>query len=297
MVEFLIQWYMRNGLMARHETVTLSRGYGRRTKGFRVASERDTAATIGDEPLQLFRKFGDRVRVCVGERRADAIQQIQQQFPDTRLILLDDAFQHRPVQPAVNLLLTDYNRLFYTDHPFPAGRLRERRHGAIRADAVIVTKCPLDLPETDQHRITTAIRCYARADAPVFFAGLAYDLPVAFASQQPIDRVGPVVLVSGLANADSLESHISRSFTLLTHRRFADHYAYTRADLEQLVQQLPPGALLLTTEKDWVKLDALLTPAERAQWPLAYLPVRLQPLATSVGKLDDFLRTATLKKY
>lgn len=296
MVEFLIQWHFHRGLAGEQEVVTLSRGYGRRTKGFRVAGADDTSATLGDEPLQLFRKFGDRVRVCVGEHRAGAIRAIQQRFPETRLILLDDAYQHRAVRPDVNLLLTDYNRPFYADHPFPAGRLRERRHGAARADAVVVTKCPPDLPDADRQRIADAIRLYASRDAPVFFAGLAYDQPVAFADGQPVQWAGPVVLLSGLASADPLEAYVRETFALLRHDRFPDHYAYSRADLESRVKSLPAGAALLTTEKDWVKLDALLTPAERARWPLYYLPVRMQPLSASADAFERFLlRSGILK--
>lgn len=289
MIEFLIDWHTGVGGIAAYETVTLSRGYGRQTTGFRLAQASDTAATIGDEPLQLFRKYGHRVRVCVGERRADAIQTIQQRFPATRLVLLDDAFQHRAVEPHTNLLLTDYNRPFYADHPFPAGRLRERRHGASRADAVIVTKCPLDLPVATQQTIAQAIRQYSHPEVPVFFAGLRYARPLRFADRQPTDLPGPVVLVSGLANADSLEEYVRTSYDLRHHHRFPDHYPYTRADLDRLVQDLPGGAVLLMTEKDWVKLDALLTPAERAQWPLYYLPVRMEPLVDSSVGLGQFL--------
>lgn len=284
-IEFLIEWSLTQ--MAPHfsKTVILSRGYGRRTKGFRVAAEQDTAVTIGDEPLQLYRKFGRWVRVCVGERRADAIRQIRRQFPQTRQILLDDAFQHRAVRPQVNLLLTDYNRPFYTDHPFPAGRLREDRSGARRADAVIVTKCPDDLGPAAQEQIRRHIRPYVHPETPIFFAGLHYGSPMSFAKQQPADNFRELVLVSGLANADPLEHYVRQTFSLRQHRRFADHYVYSRADLDQLLAQLPPGAALLTTEKDWVKLDALLTANERARWPLYYLPVKMRFLD---GQYDTF---------
>ncbi|WP_332367845.1 tetraacyldisaccharide 4'-kinase [Spirosoma telluris] len=141
MIEFLIKRYAFLVTNRLAETATLSRGYGRLTRGFRNANDTDTAETIGDEPLQLYRKFGTHVRVCVGERRADAIQKIQEIHPETKRILLDDAFQHRAVRPHLNILLMDYNRPFYDDYPFPAGRLRERRKGANRADVVVVTKC------------------------------------------------------------------------------------------------------------------------------------------------------------
>lgn len=298
MVEYLIKRLSTSPIGPTPGIVTLSRGYGRQTTGFRLANDSDTADTIGDEPLQLYQKFGRSpnpprtVRVCVGERRADAIQTIQTLYPETGRILLDDAFQHRAVQPHLNLLLMNYNRPFYADHPFPAGLLRERRHGAHRADAVIVTKCPTGLSMAEQQAITKAISRYTRPETPVFFAGLQYDQPMLFATQQPANNLRDVVLVSGLANADSLEEYVRRAFSMHHHVRFADHHAYTRSDLDQLLTRLTPGASLLTTEKDWVKLDALLTPGERTALPLFYLPVQMVFLGEDEGVFNQFLAIA-----
>lgn len=270
--------YLARLLQTTQSIATLSRGYGRRTKGFRVANDQtDTAKTIGDEPLQLLRKFGDTVTVCVGEKRADALQKLYQLRPDITAVLLDDAFQHRAVQPHLNLLLCDYNRPFYDDYPFPAGLLREGRMGANRADAVIVTKCPNALSQTEQTAIRQQIGRYSRPGVPVFFAGLRYDAPVSFATGEAVLPGQPVMLVSGLANADPLDQYVRGQFGVLAHRRFADHYAYTRADVDRLLAQLPAGATALTTEKDWVKLDALLTDAEKNRW--VYLPVAVYFLA------------------
>lgn len=295
MVELLIKRHLTQIPVKAGELATLSRGYGRQTKGFRIAAEADTAATIGDEPRQLYRKFTPLIQVCVGERRADAIRAMLNQYPETKQILLDDAYQHRAVQPHLNLLLMDYARPFYDDYPFPAGRLRERRAGARRADAIVVTKCPMDLFSTEQQRMVERIRPYARPETPVFFAGLHYDLPVSFATQQPVSDLSNVVLVSGLANANPLEQYVRQTFRLSNHQRFADHYAYTRADLERIMAALPPDTALLTTEKDWVKLDALLTPAERDSWPLYYLPVAVQFLPGHELRFMEFLNRSSLK--
>ena len=275
MVEFLIKRYLRLPQSTEPDTATLSRGYGRSTTGFRIATAADTADTIGDEPRQLFLKFSPRVRVCVGERRVPAIDALLAQHPETKRILLDDAFQHRAVQPHLNLLLMDYHRPIYADYPFPAGRLREGRSGARRADAVIVTKCPTNLWATEQDRIREQLKPYIRPETPVFFAGLQYGQPLSFATRQPVLNCRNVVLVSGLANADPLDQYVRQTFQVLHHHRFADHYAYTRADIVILMANLPAHTFLLTTEKDWVKLDALLSPEERAVWPLAYLPVSM----------------------
>ena len=295
MIEFLIKRYLIPNPGTMGETATLSRGYGRRTSGFRIATDTDTAETIGDEPLQLYRKFKPRVRVCVGERRVEASQSLLQLHPETKQILLDDAFQHRAIRPHLNILLMDYNRPFYDDYPFPAGRLRETRNGARRADVVVVTKCPHNLWSTEQHRIMSHIRPYTRPQTPIFFAGVQYGQPVSFATYQPVTNLHGVVLVSGLANADPLEQYVRQTFQLNHHYCFADHYSYTRADLDTILSALPRHTALLTTEKDWVKIDALLTPQERMQHPLFYLPIAVRFLPGQEPLFTQFLDDYSLK--
>ncbi|SOD82015.1 tetraacyldisaccharide 4'-kinase [Spirosoma fluviale] len=295
MVEFLIKRSVSGGGYTAGETATLSRGYGRQTTGFRVVSDVDTASTVGDEPLQLYRKFSPLIRVSVGERRAPALQSLMQLYPETKQVLLDDAFQHRAVEPHLSILLMDYNRPFYQDYPFPAGRLRERRNGARRADAIVVTKCPNELGTVEQQRIEAKIRPYTGAETPVYFAGLQYGQPVSFATKQIVTEVRDVVLVSGLANPGPLEQYVRDTCNLIHHARFADHYAYQRADLTAILAKLPPGAVALTTEKDWVKLDALLTDDERNTLPLAYLPVAMQFLDRQEAEFIRFLASARLK--
>ncbi|GAB2568339.1 tetraacyldisaccharide 4'-kinase [Spirosoma areae] len=295
MIELLIKRYALGGPHPANQTATLSRGYGRQTTGFRIATDADTAQTIGDEPQQLHRKFGSQVRVCVGERRAEAIQTLLQTHPETNCILLDDAFQHRAVQPHLNILLMDYNRPLYADYPFPAGRLRERRHGAKRADAIVVTKCPNDLFATEQQRMVDKIRPYAHPETPIFFAGLRYGNPVSFATHQPNARLRNVALVSGLANASPLEQYVRQTFQLHRHERFADHHPYRRSEVDNLLKKLPAGTALLTTEKDWVKVDALLTADERAALPLFYLPVAVQFLPGHEIQFTQFLDRHRLK--
>ena len=295
MIEFLIKRSTHSDPGKPGQTATLSRGYGRRTKGFRIATAADTAETIGDEPLQLYRKFAPPVRVCVGERRVEAIQSILELHPETGRILLDDAFQHRPVRPHLNLLLMDYTRPFYDDYPFPAGRLREPRRGARRADGIVVTKCPMNVWATEQQRIRDRIRPYTRSETPIFFAGLHYGQPVSFGMDQADAHLGGVVLVSGLANADPLEQYVRQTFRLQQHHRFADHHAYTRAELDPILAALSPDTALLTTEKDWVKLDALLTPDERTARPLFYLPIAVHFLPGHEQAFVRFLAEHTLK--
>lgn len=132
-------------LRSQYKIATLSRGYGRKTKGFLIASESSSVTEIGDEPAQIKDKFPDII-VSVGEDRLLAIPQLLRKYPDTDVILLDDAFQHRSVRPGLNILLTTFDKPFYEDHVLPLGRLRESPQGYKRADIIIVTKCPAPSP-------------------------------------------------------------------------------------------------------------------------------------------------------
>ena len=267
MVEHLIR------LLNTHQfsIATLSRGYGRTTKGMRLANSNDTASTLGDEPYQLFQKFKDKAIVSVCEERAVAIPFLVDQYPDLQVIVLDDAFQHRAVKPGFSMVLTEYASPFYKDFLMPSGRLREARVGATRADLIIVTKCPDHIDEEEMMGMEHEIRRYV--ERPVFFTKIRYGTPVCFSGEIEIDK--KIVLVSGLANAAPLEQYASVNFLVEKHFNFRDHHVYTQAEVQNIIafaQQ--QQAKILTTEKDWSKIDALLTEEERKYF--YFLPIEIE---------------------
>ncbi len=290
-VEYLIRL-----LQPHFQVATLSRGYGRKTKGFILADEQATADTIGDEPLQFYKKFKDQCVVSVGEERALAIPYILTEHPNTQVILLDDAYQHRAVTPSFNILLTDYHRLFYQDHPFPSGRLRERRRGAKRAQVVVVTKCPDDLSESAQQTIEQKIRTYCNDLVKVFFTGIRYQqLQPVFATDasssklsSEASRATKVTLVSGIAQPHLLEKFVSDHFNLVNHIRFRDHKNYTLEDAQRVKNELMSvndnESILLTTEKDFVKLGNAAFAEIFQGVPFFYLPIEVYFLS----RQDEF---------
>ncbi|MEP2671402.1 MAG: tetraacyldisaccharide 4'-kinase [Cyclobacteriaceae bacterium] len=249
-IEYLIRL-----LKNEYAIATLSRGYGRRTRGLRFASAKDNASTLGDEPYQFYRNFKEDVKVVVGEDRAFAIPNILQEYPDTSLILLDDAYQHRSVRPHLNILLTDFEKPFYKDFLLPMGRLREGRKEAQRADIVIVTKCEEVVSEEVQSNIKIEIERYA-GNKPVFFSFIQYGSPQPF--QQTNVPIAPrVVLLSGIAKPKPLENYVDANFELIKHFEFKDHHLYTLKDITQVktfVQNQEEKVSILTTEKDMVRL-------------------------------------------
>ena len=289
MVVYLAQWLRHDYSLA-----ILSRGYGRQTRGVRIANEHDTARTLGDEPYLYYRKFGEPVTVAVGEERVAAVPEVLFHAPDTQLILLDDAYQHRAIGRDFSILLTRYARPFYEDYVLPAGRLRESRRGARRADAVVVTKCPDGWSEEEQEQIRHRVQAYTRPDTPVFFTGLRYGAPQPAQPAMPPPSLGrsrPVVLFSGLADASLFDAYARQHFAVAEHITFGDHHRYTPRDQQQLAAALDkagPSAVLLTTEKDVVKL-------ENTNLPLFYLPV--QPYFLSAEDQFQSLIAQRIRDY
>lgn len=267
MIEYLIRL-----LAGEYHVATLSRGYGRKTSGVRIAGEGDDARTIGDEPLQFYRKFKDKAVVAVGEERAFAIPYILDQFPDTALILLDDAFQHRRVQPCFQILLTDYDNLFFKDLLLPAGRLRESKRGASRADVIIVTKCPPTINEDQMINIESSIRRYS--NKAVFFTSICYGNILSVSKFSPY-KPEKIILVSGIARPAPLERYLRSNYQLLKHFSFPDHHVYSKQDMDMIFDAAAQaGAAVVTTEKDVVKMDSGILGDSSA--PLHYLPIEIE---------------------
>jgi tetraacyldisaccharide 4'-kinase len=283
-VEYLLR------LLQVYKRATLSRGYKRQSKGFLLADARSTVAVLGDEPFQYHRDFPG-VAVAVSEDRVAGIEQLLQRVPDLEVVVLDDAMQHRPVQPSLNILITDFNRPFYHDLVLPAGLLREPRHGASRADAVIVSKCPAQLMQEQQEEIQRRIRKYIAPATPVFFSTFIYGAPVRMGIAEAPGK--QVVLMTGIANATPLRQYLSdKGYQVLQHLSYPDHHQYTLSDLQkvQLMLQSPEfaQATILTTRKDAVKLAGPALKDLTEQLPVFYIPIEVQ-LLDAQDKFDELV--------
>ena len=259
MVEYMVR-LLKDG----HEVATLSRGYKRKTKGYLNTVDNGTvdACTFGDEPTQLHKKFPD-IQVVVCEKRAEALRRLERAAQRPDVVLLDDAYQHLQVRCRLNLLLTDYSRLYCDDFPMPAGRLREFPSAAGAADAVIVTKSPQELTETEAEIIRTKLR--RKPDQPCFFTTLVYDelVPVTpVAKQMPLTPETSVILLTGIANPESIQQKISKQFSDIKAIRYSDHHSFTTKEIENLCKKIAKNGkntIIITTEKDEVRLrDAAL---------------------------------------
>jgi tetraacyldisaccharide 4'-kinase len=283
-VEFLIQ-----GMFKQRSIATLSRGYGRKTKGFRVVQEGETAETVGDEPWQIYQKFKSHIHCYVGENRVDAVQQIVKVNPRIQTILLDDAFQHQAIQLDYSIVLCDYHQPFYKDYPFPAGRLREGRSAVQRAHVVVVTKCPSSISQEEQQQMMHQIQRYAKREIPVYFTSIVYREPVSIhvSSSKEIHHW---LLVTGIANPRPLNTYLRSQNNLWNHLEFSDHEPFEEAHCKRIIEEYQKanhhhlGVLL--TEKDYYRLSEANLLA-LSSIPLYYIPIRFY----FISKEEEFYKS------
>jgi tetraacyldisaccharide 4'-kinase len=235
----------------------LSRGYGRKTKGYLEVEAKSSYRKVGDEPKQIKLKYPQAV-VVVCEDREAGIERIRAEHPEVRLIIMDDGFQHRRIEAKINIVMVDYTRPMDKDHLLPLGSLRDNPRQLRRAHYVIVTKCPPDLTPLSR-RITLKrleLLPYQRLS---FTQTITGDLYPAFSddTQREIKAGSPVVGMAAIGNPMPFVDNLSRKYNLVGELLFRDHHPYHVSDLhtmEHALKRAPEGTVIVTTEKDVVKL-------------------------------------------
>lgn len=296
MVEYLVQL-----LKTEYKIATLSRGYKRKTRGFAIANESTTALEIGDEPMQLHKKFPD-ISVAVGEERIISIPELLHFRPDSQVIILDDAFQHRQVKPGLNIVLTEFTNLYTRDFMLPTGDLRDDKHSMKRADVIVVTKCKTSLNNQERNEIVGEIS--PSNEQPVFFTEIIYTDPYHLFNKQKINisHDTDVLLICGIANPrlvkDFLNTHV-HTYDML---RYPDHHIFNIDDLEEIKRHFTriksPKKLILTTEKDGVRLEKF--EQELKNLPIYVLPVEHSFLFDEAenfkSRIIDFIKSFEKKQ-
>jgi tetraacyldisaccharide 4'-kinase len=267
--------YLVSVLDDEFKTATLSRGYKRKTKGFAIADDSTTAIHIGDEPMQFHRKFPNLI-VAVGEERLVAIPQLLHARPDTEVIILDDAFQHRQVRAGHNIVLTDYRNLYTRDLILPAGDLRDVKSSIKRAQTIIVTKCKPDISEEERKQISAEIN--PRPGQQLYFTQIVYNSPYQLFTRE-IKEVLPttdILLLTGIANPKPLKEYLTANVHAYDMIRYPDHHIFSSDDLKDILKQFAriesDDKIILTTEKDGVRLEKFSK--ELSQYPIYVLPIK-----------------------
>ena len=273
---------------------TLSRGYKRKTRGYLEVKADADATQGGDEPLQFKRKFPE-VYVAVSESRTYGIPEIMRHRPATQVVLLDDAFQHRAVQPGLNILLTEYDRPFTDDYLLPAGRLREWRSAYQRADILIVSKCPASLSEADRQRFVDKLQPLPHQQ--LYFSYYAYGRPYYVFNPRYVAHLPPdcdVLLISAIANTDYLKSHLETKVNRVISLEYEDHHDFKPYEIGHLKKVFDnmgnEKRLILTTEKDAMRLELHREFLLEHQLPVFAIPVEVRFHFGQEGALVDTLK-------
>ncbi|MCB0546065.1 MAG: tetraacyldisaccharide 4'-kinase [Phaeodactylibacter sp.] len=262
------------------EVATLSRGYRRKTKGFLNVKRQMNAEQVGDEPLQFKRKFPD-IQVTVSESRTFAIPKIMMDRPETQVVLLDDAFQHRSVKPGLNILLTEYSRPFTRDYLLPSGRLREWRSAYQRADIIIVSKCPLVLAPEEKEAMIREIDPLDHQK--IYFSYYRYGKPYYIFNPRYVLELNPemdVLLISAIANTDYLVEYLDQQASSVRILEYEDHHYFTKYDVGQLKAKFDQleseKKAIITTEKDAMRLEMHRQFLVGDRIPVFAIPVEVQ---------------------
>ncbi len=288
--------YLVSLLKDKRNIAVLSRGYKRKTKGYRLVEVDSTPMDTGDEPLQVKRKF-PTVLVAVHEKRKKGIQRILKDNPKIDTIILDDAFQHRSVRPGLNLLLTEYYKPFFKNFPIPTGSLREFRTGARRSDALIVTKTPTIFSPLDKRFFLKKIKPYHPTEN-VFFSCLEYQ---GFQSLWDDKRLPSntsfksIIMLTGIANPSALEEYLKLHCDELFSYNFQDHHTFRPKELKKIrdhyVSMISRSKAIITTEKDAIRLQNKEARDILSGLPVYYIPIKVLFHAHDKKKFENLVWT------
>lgn len=280
--------YLIDLLRKQYKIGVLSRGYNRKTSGFICADANANASTIGDEPFQIYEKFGQYgVMVAVCEDRCQGIDRMREIDPSLNLILLDDAFQHRYVRPKVSIVLTEYSRPVFSDSMLPAGRLRENKGALHRADIVIVTKCPQDMKQLEYRLFVKNLNLYPYQK--LYFSTYVYgDLQPVFPDSgigtRRLTELTPndlIIAMAGIAGPKPFVKRLRNAGAKVNGLIFPDHHNYSPDDIRLLIRKIksspdPKNTIVVTTEKDAMRIKGISGLPKSLKARMYYIPISVK---------------------
>lgn len=269
--------YLLSQLSARYTIAILSRGYGRRTKGYREVSADDSYLDVGDEPLQIKLKYGNTL-VVVCEDRVEAIERITKEHPEVNLVIMDDGFQHRAIKSKVNIIIVDSTRPIDRDHMLPLGRLRDVSSRLSAAQFFVVTKCSEEMSPLDRRLWRNKLRKIAFQK--VYFTGIKernVEPLFHFDERDEVNYGQHAILMAGIGNPRIFARNAEQNFYVVDKVFFADHHRYTVEDLKAIYAKLRknPRAIVLMTEKDAVRLRRATRLPEALRRAMYYQPIEI----------------------
>jgi tetraacyldisaccharide 4'-kinase len=215
----------------------LTRGYGGKTQGPVLAAKGQSAAEIGDETLLLFA----HAPTVVSADRAAGARLIE--GTDATVIIMDDGFQNPQLVKDFSLIVVDSNVGLGNGLVMPAGPLRAPLDKQMpRADALLLIG--------DGGRAAPLAKSFEAANKPVLKARMAPRGDARWLG------VLPVIGFAGIARPEKFFATLrNNGARLIDQRAYPDHYRYSERQARSLLKEAKDyNAMLVTTEKDWVRL-------------------------------------------
>ena len=244
-----VEYIVKTLLKKKYSTSIISRGYKRVTKGLIILSENENFRTVGDEPMQYFKKFKGKIDVIVSENRRKAIEVIEK--GDSEFVVMDDAYQQRSIDADINILLSSIKKPFFNDYIFPSGKLREFRCNANRADVLIFSGCRNDITTKQQEVVKLKSQKFLKENIPILFSSIIYGNPISVFGK---DIQNKVVVISSIAYPRDFFKYINSTFDVIGSYDFPDHHIYKDEQIMKIFQVHGDDITIITTEKDAVKL-------------------------------------------
>lgn len=280
-----------------YKIATLSRGYKRKSKGYLLADESSTSNQIGDEPMQIKRKFPD-ILVSVDKKRVNGVKSLlkSEHGNDLATVLLDDAFQHRSIKAGLSILLIDYNRPITRDYIMPYGRLRESADEKDRANIIIVSKSPENMTPIDRRIIVKELDLLPYQS--LYFTSLAYGNLEPVFKNNAINIINEewdkenlsILLVTGIANPKPLKEYLENFSDIVEEVQFSDHYSFQAKDLDLIQSRFEKlegkNKIMVTTEKDATRFYDMDIKQESIKEHLFYIPLWIRFLNEDKSKFD-----------
>lgn len=271
----------------------LSRGYRRKSKGFRVVRVDNSFDEVGDEALQLKRKYSN-LEVFVSESRVLGVIELLKVRPNLNLILLDDAFQHRSIRPGLNILLTEFSNPYSKDFVLPSGRLRESRKSSSRADIVIITKCPVGEQRIDKQLWREQLGLLD--NQLLYFSRYVYGQLYSFYDGNYLTKQlgNTIIFLSAIADTQYLKQELNTYTNTIIHLEYEDHHKFTNRDIERVIElyetHRSDNPCIITTEKDAMRLSIYYYKLKDLNIPIYVLPIRVEFLNEEAHKFQQEIR-------
>ena len=289
-VEYLSKHYLDK----KYNIAILSRGYKRKTTGYIIAEETQNYLSIGDEPMQYYLKFNDKLIVSVCEDRIYGINRIINDYPKTNLIILDDGFQQRKINSSFNIVISNFNKPFFCDYLLPFGLLREKRVNISRADLVVFSKVPKDVFHDDFKNYTIESKKYLIRKNNIFFTEILYSklLPL-FNRNLNINSTKKVIAASSISESSLFIGYIKSKYNLIKSYNFPDHHIYKINDIDNIFNNLKKDTILIITEKDVPKFK--IHKNKISNYPIFFLPIQVNIILNEkkqfFNKIDTYLNS------